>query len=92
MKQIILVFTLLILLFSSCKKEKTIWNSDWVAPLVNDTLTLDKFVKNGSIISKSGYYELNFTRTLLDLNLTEVVQIPDTSIFQTFTIAFSNFT
>jgi len=91
MKQIILVFTLLILLFSSCKKEKTIWNSDWVAPLVNDTLTLDKFVKNGSIISKSGYYELNFTRTLLDLNLTEVVQIPDTSIFQTFTIAFSNF-
>ena len=91
MKQLVIVTTFCILLFSSCKKEKTIWNSDWVAPLVNDTLTLDKYVENGSIISNSGYYELNFTRNLLDLNLSEVVQIPDTSFSKTFGIAFSNF-
>lgn len=91
MKQLVLVTSIMILLFSSCKKEKTIWNSDWVTPLVNDTLTLDKYVKNGTIVSNSGYYELNFTRTLLDLNLTEVVQIPDTSISKSFGISFSNF-
>ena len=90
MKQLVLVTNVLILLFSSCKKEKTIWNSDWVAPLVSDTLTLDKFVKNGVVFTNSGYYELNFTRNLLDLNLAEVVQIPDTSIYKTFGIAFSN--
>ena len=87
----ILFLSLVCCVIFSCKKKKTIWNSDWTAPIVNDTLTLNKYVKTGSLVANSGYYELDFTRKLLDLNLAEVVRIPDTTISKSFGIAFPNF-
>ena len=75
----------------SCKKKQTSWNTDWTVPIINDTISLNKYVSNGSIIVNSGYYELNFNRTLFDLNLTKIVEIPDTTFSKTFGILFSNF-
>ena len=92
MKQFTVGLFMVSILFSSCHKKKTIWNSDWTAPIVNDTLTLDKYVKTSMITVNSGYYELNFKRTILDLNLTEIVKIPDTTFSKLFGIPFSNYT
>ncbi len=91
MKQYFFRFFILLILFTSCHKKKTIWDSDWISPLVNDTLNFDKYVKNQTINSVSGYYELNLNRTLIDFNLTEIVKVPDTTINKSFSIPFSNF-
>ncbi len=91
MKKYFFYLFCLLTLFTSCHKKKTIWESDWTVPIVNDTLSFDKYVKNQIINSVSGYYELNFNRTLIDFNLTEIVKIPDTTINKSFTIPFSNF-
>ena len=90
MKKYLFSFFILLILFSSCHKKKTIWDSDWTLPIVNDTLTLDKFIEDQTINSVSGYYELNFKRTLIDFNLSEIVKIPDTTINKSFGIPFSN--
>lgn len=74
----------------SCRKQKTVWDSEWTAPIVNDTLTLDKFVNDTTLSVSSGYYEMNLHRTLMDINLSEIVSIPDTTINNTFSISFSS--
>ena len=93
MKQLFFGFIIFSLLFTSCHKKKTTWNSDWSAPIVNDTLSLDKYVKNSTLsVSNSGFYELNYNRTILDFNFVDIVKIPDTTISKSLGIAFSNFT
>lgn len=74
--------TLLIalLFLASCKKEDTVWDSDWSAPLINDTLSLDHLVNDSTISESGGYYVLDLTRTLFDLNVSDFVSIPDTTI------------
>ncbi len=77
----------------SCKKEDTVWETDWGFPLINDTLTLDNLVNDSTLFENpSGYYELDLTRTLLDIDVSEIVDIPDTTIVENFTIAFLNLT
>lgn len=83
-----LIFFLLTLF--SCRKQKTVWDSDWTAPIVNDTLSLEKFVNDTTLSVSSGYYEMNLHRTLMDINLSEIVNIPDTTIDNTFSISFSS--
>ncbi len=73
------------LMVFSCKKEKTIWDSDWTTPIVNDTITLNKFVNDSTLaITSSGFYEMDLHRTLLDINLLGIVAIPDTSVVKVF--------
>jgi hypothetical protein len=68
-------------LITSCKKEATVWESDWNAPIVNDTLTLANLVNDSTLVeSPSNFYELDLTRTLFDFDINEVVTIPDTTI------------
>jgi len=82
-----LLFVLLITV-SSCRKETT-WNSDWVAPLINDTLDLSNFVNDSTLSVSGGFYNVNLKRTLLDINVSDFVKIPDTTIAQTFSLAAS---
>lgn len=80
-----LFILLLITLAASCKKEQTVWESDWNAPIINDTLTLANLVNDSTLAENSGFYELDLTRTLFDLQISEVVRIPDTTINESFT-------
>ena len=80
---------LLSLTFASCKKEATVWESDWNAPLVSDTLTLANLVNDSTLSVSSGYYAIDLTRTLFDLSINDVVDIPDTTIAQNYTSAIN---
>lgn len=80
-------------LIISCRKEPTTWESDWSLPLVSDTLDLRDLVNDSTIgVNGTGYYQLNLERTLFDLDINEVVEIPDTTIEEVFTISFISFT
>lgn len=71
----------------SCKKEKTSWESDWSAPLISDTLSLKNLVNDSTLIEAGGFYSLDLSREIFNLNLTELIDIPDTTIAQNFTFS-----
>jgi hypothetical protein len=76
------------LAFVSCKKEKTTWGSDWVVPMVSDTLSLTELENDSTLtINSFANYEVNLTRTIIDIGLKDVIQIPDTTIIQDYTIS-----
>lgn len=75
-----LLILLIATLIASCKKEDTVWETDWSAPIINDTLTLENLVNDSTILVSSGFYELDLTRTLFDMDINTVVEIPDTTI------------
>lgn len=83
---------LLFALFSSCKKEATVWETDWSAPIINDTLSLSDLVNDSTLVESSGFYSLDLSRTLFDFDINSVVEIPDTTIHKIYTNgAFANF-
>jgi hypothetical protein len=76
--------------FFSCKKEKTTWNSQWQLPIVNDTLTLENLVLDSIlVVDTEGNYSVRTEQTLLDLKLSDVVVIPDTTLFITYNLPFA---
>ncbi len=81
----ILIFALFVAL--SCKKEKTTWESDWSAPLISDTLSLRNLVNDSTLLESGGYYSLDLNREIFNLDLTELIEIPDTTIAQNFTFS-----
>jgi hypothetical protein len=82
-KLFLLLFVSLILV--SCRKEKASWNTDWSAPIVNDTLSLVNLVNDSTIqVNQLGNYELDLTRTLFDLSIADFISIPDTVINHSF--------
>jgi hypothetical protein len=84
-----LYFLLLsILILSSCRKEATRWNSDWSAPLINDTLTLMNWVNDSTLnVNSTGYYDVNLKRELFRFDLNSIVGIPDTTLQNNFSLA-----
>ncbi len=81
---------ILTLVFASCRKKKTIWDADYVVPLINDTLSFANYVNDSTLgIDNAGFYNLNLKRELLSFDLNSEVTIPDTTIFSSFTSAVS---
>jgi hypothetical protein len=68
----------------SCKKQETAWNIDVEAPLLHDTLSLKNWVNDSTLTETNGEIEIDVTRTLLDIGLSELIKIPDTSVTQLF--------
>lgn len=84
MKQWILVLGMLSL-FVACKKKATLWDVELGAPLVNDTLDLNHLVQNQTLVPNgNGTLDLDFTKTILDIGLTDLVALPDTMVVQAF--------
>jgi hypothetical protein len=91
MKRISFCLLLSLLIFTACKKELTSWASDWSLPLVSDTLDLKNLVTDSFIgTNGSGYYQLEINRDILDLNLTDYIDIPDTTVVQKYAIGISS--
>lgn len=84
MKNRLISFLIIVLALSSCKKEKTSWNTEWGAPLAYDTLSLKNFYNDSTIVSNDGItLDFNLSRTILNLGINDLVEIPDTIISQT---------
>ena len=83
------LFFCVFLAFFSCTKKETAWNIDLEAPLLHDTLSLANWMNDSSLTSSNGEIQVNLTRTLLDLGLSDLIQIPDTSIVQLFSPIFT---
>ncbi|MFT5779476.1 MAG: hypothetical protein ACI837_002435 [Crocinitomicaceae bacterium] len=80
------------LLIISCKKESTVWETDWSAPLINDTLSLSNLVNDSTLTESGGFYNVDLNRSLFDMNINELVEIPDTNLSGEYTIAFPSIT
>ena len=77
-----------ILFLISCNKEKTTWDSNWITPLINDTLSLNNLVNDSTLTAgMSTFYQVDLTRTILNLGIEDFVALPDTLITHNFNIA-----
>ena len=84
---------LFLLALVACKKEDTSWNTDWAAPAVNDTLRLTSLFNDSTLAAgTSNSINVDLTRTILSIGLSDFLTIPDTTIKQNFnpTISLSN--
>lgn len=84
-----LTFGFIILLsLTSCRKEKASWESNWTLPIVNDTLDLKNLVRDSLVgVNGSGFYQLEINRNILDLKMSDYIEIPDTTVIQKYAIA-----
>lgn len=85
-------FTLLsiVFFFSSCRKENVSWDSDWVIPIINDSLDLSNLVNDSTLaIDGSGNYIVDLHRNLIDIGISDFVAIPDTTIEEIFVLSLS---
>ena len=78
----------IILIFAvSCKKKSTAWNTDWVLPLTSDTLNLSNYQNDSTLDGSGPFYVVDFQRTLVDAYLKDYLELPDTTIHQSFSPA-----
>ena len=79
---------------SSCKKEATRWQSDWLLPVLQDTLSLAHYYNDSTLNTNGSQINVNLSRTILDLGLSDLIHIPDTTITQQYqsTVAINNVT
>ena len=76
---------------ASCKREKAEWDTDWQLPLVEDSLTLEQLVGDSILTVNSGFYELSIDRTVFSLKLSDIVEIPDTTVHHSYAINLNSF-
>jgi hypothetical protein len=85
MRKITTIVILVSTVLFSCRKEKTVWNSDWRIPLVSDSLNLSHYINDSTLsVGSSGFIEVDLTRTVLDLGMDDFLELPDTVIEQSF--------
>jgi hypothetical protein len=85
-----LVFLSLFLIVISCKKKDTTWNTDWAAPLIADTLKLTNLYNDSTLTtSNQTTIDVDLTRTILDIGLSDLLTIPDTLITQIYSPTLS---
>jgi hypothetical protein len=87
--RLLLFLASMAILFSSCKKEATRWHSDWVVPVLTDTLSLSNLYNDSTLSISGSQINIDLSRTLLDLGLSDLVKIPDTTISQQYQANFT---
>lgn len=82
-----IIFLALCIGVLSCKKESTSWDSSWTAPLVKDTLSFKNWIDSGYIsVNSDQSISLTLNRELFSLSVTDYINIPDTTVEQSFVI------
>ena len=77
-------FLLLMSCVLSCRKKNTEWNSDWVLPLAKDTISLLNYHNDSTLDNSNFQYYVDFKRTILDTYISDYLELPDTTIHQTY--------
>ena len=89
----VFIITGLIFFVLACKKKATIWHTDWNIPLINDTLFVSDLVNDSTIQEDpGGFYVLGLNRTLFQLGINDIVEIPDTTIQEQFVLSIPSIT
>jgi len=84
------ILLLLTILICSCKKKQTTWNTDWSAPIISDTISLSNLYNDSTLVSSNQTsIDLDLSRTILNLGLSDLVGFPDTTINQSFNLNLS---
>lgn len=90
MKRQLLILLLLTILICSCKKKQTTWDTSWSAPIISDTINLSNLFNDSTLVSNNQTtIDLDLSRTILNLGLSDLVGFPDTTINQIFNLNFS---
>lgn len=84
--KIFLGIVLLLLAMVSCRKEATSWSTDWVVPLINDTLDLRNLTNDSTLSIQNNFYQVELKRTLAQIRPEDYLNFPDTTIHEKFTI------
>ena len=93
MKLKYIFFTIILSLAFGCRKDKTTWESNWIVPLINDSLLVKDFVNDTTLaINSDQSIQIIIERNLIDLDLSSIIEIPDTSVIQSFSIGFPSMT
>jgi len=93
MSRIIIAASLLAFISFSCKKEKTNWSTNWSAPLVHGSLTLEDLVPQEYIATNSdNYLSIVYHEPIYSFSLDTIIDLPDTTISRKTAVNFPNIT
>lgn len=87
-----LIISFLLIFGISCqRKEATTWNTKWKAPLLHGVLSFENILGD-SLIKRGEQGNLIFVwkKSLSDLFFDDLVEIPDTAVFDNFSLPFGS--
>ena len=83
----LLPFALLVLVFA-CKQEATQWEVDVAVPLAQGSISLADYTGDNLETDPDGVLHLVLEQNLTDLDLSELIAIPDTTVIKSFASPF----
>jgi len=88
MKKIVIIFCL-VFVFFSCRKEKTYWDADFVAPVASSSLNLSNLFPDTLLTANAnGSLMISVNSDLFSYTADSLLTMPDTTIFNYFTTLF----
>ncbi len=72
----------------SCRKENTSWSTKWSFPIIKDQLNLQHLFGDTLLKNDSSGCSIVYEKSLYNLNLSEYIKIPDTTISSELSINF----
>jgi hypothetical protein len=86
----LIFLSVLFIFFSGCRKEKSYWNDDFIAPLAHGGLTLANLFPDTTIKTNSdSTLKIAFEANLINYQLDSLLKIPDTAITTAFTFTLN---
>lgn len=85
--------TLIIVGFTSCKKEPTSWSSNWAAPVAHGTLTLNDLIPTDNQLENSdNYLSIVYSDVVYSFSVDTLVNLPDTTFIQKTAVSLGSVT
>lgn len=86
-----MLLPIVLVLSFSCRKSPTSWHSDWSLSLLKDTVFVASWVNDSTLAENANQsIQVQLDRTLFNLNVFDLITIPDTTIVQDFSINFGD--
>jgi len=83
-------FLMLLLAINACKKEKSYWDDDFVAPIAHGSLSLSNLFPDTTLKSNAdSSLKISFETALVNYQLDSLLKIPDTTTFVKDTLGFN---